>query len=370
MPDIAVLISFSGAGGVERMVMNLVREFDRRGLKVDLLTIRASGPHLRDLPEGVRHYPLKARHTLTAIPELARYLSTEAPAALLVAKDRAGRAAALARKLSGYRDPLVVRLGTNLSTALQSKSRLSGWIRTAPMRKIYRWVDQVVAVSEGVRQDTLAITGLDPDRVVVIRNPVITPDFDRSAQSDPAHPWLQMLPGEREIPVVIAAGRLSHQKGFDTLIRAFALVSKQRQVRLLILGEGGHREKLEKLVGQMGLGNAVQLPGFQLNLYQWLRRADLFVLSSRWEGSPNVLTEALALGVPVVATRCPSGPDEILQEGRFGPLVKVDDEQGLAAAILARLDQPVDSEFLRSAADEYRAETSAEAYLKVLGVSR
>ncbi len=350
------------------MVMNLVREFDRRGLRVDLLTIRATGPHLQDLPEGVRHRPLNAKHTLTAIAEIRRYIRSSRVPALLVAKDRAGRAAAIARAFSGCSPRLVVRLGTNLSAALRARSPLSRWLRTAPMRAIYRHIDQVVAVSEGVRQDTLGITGLPSERVSVIRNPVITPQFEQLQPSRPNHDWLAKEAGTREIPVLMAAGRLSHQKGFDLLLKAFALACERRPLRLLILGDGGLRQRLQQQCESLGLSQKVEFVGFQSDIYSWLARADLFVLSSRWEGSPNVLTEALALGVPVVATRCPSGPEEVLQQGKYGPLVPVEDASAMAEAILQRLEQPTDREFLKSAVQQYRAQTSADAYLEQLGV--
>lgn len=350
--------------------MNLVREFSRRGLRVDLLTIRASGPHLSDLPAGVAHRPLKAGHTLSAIAEIAAYMRKNGQVPMLVAKDRAGRAAAIARLLSGKKLRLVVRLGTNLSTALESKSAFSRWLRIAPMRRLYSLVDLVVAVSEGVRQDTIKITGLSPGRVKVIRNPVITPDFGQIDEQHVPHEWLAEPATSRAIPVLLAAGRMSHQKGFDTLLQAFAIARKQREMRLIILGEGALRNPLVAQCGKLGLGDSVQFPGFKSDIHSWIAAADLFVLSSRWEGSPNVLTEALALGVPVVATNCPSGPDEILQQGKYGPLVPVGDAPALAAAILERLSQPVDSLFLKSAVDEYRAETGADAYLDCLGVVR
>ena len=207
---LTVLMSFSGAGGVERMVMNLIREFARKGVQVDLLVIRAQGPHLHNIPDNVRLIRLKSSHTLPAIPELIKYLKSTQPKAMLVAKDRAGRAALIARKLAGREDKtkIVVRLGTNLSTALDKKPALSRWFRTAPMQRLYKTVDNIVAVSEGVRQDTLTLTGLDPSRVIVIRNPVITPDMQLAINEPVNHPWLY---GEN-IPVLMGVGRLSFQR--------------------------------------------------------------------------------------------------------------------------------------------------------------
>ncbi|PCK10060.1 MAG: glycosyl transferase [Alteromonadaceae bacterium] len=359
---LAVLISFSGAGGVERMVMNLVREFAQQYEQLDLLVIRARGPHFANIPDNVSIIKLRSSHTLTAIPELMRYFKDSRPDAMLVAKDRAGRAAVIAKSLAGAKTRIVVRLGTNLSTALAHRSRISAWWRTAPMRRIYAKVDQVVAVSQGVADDVHKITGLDKDRISVIRNPVITDDFDSKAQAPFDHPWLN----KKTCPVVIGVGRLSEQKDFATLINAFAKLLERRPCRLIILGDGALRQDLEAQITRLGLNEQVALPGFQDNPMCWVKAADLFVLSSRWEGSPNALTEALAVGTASVSMRCPSGPNETLDEGRFGPLVAVGDADGLTEAMDDTLNNPLPSDVLRSAVDEYRAKTSALAYLKIL----
>lgn len=365
---LAILLSFSGAGGVEHMVMNLVREFAARGQSLDLLTIRDASAHFTDLPANVRWIPLKSRHALSAIPEIARYLKREHPAALLAAKDRAGRAALFARRLAGTATPVVIRLGTNLSTALQSRNVLQRWLRLAPMRLIYRQVDRIIAVSQGVAEDTQRVTGLPASRILVVRNPVVSPALAEKAAAPIPHPWLEEKERLR-IPVIIAAGRLTTQKGFDILLRAFAILSKRRETRLLVLGEGGHRGMLLRLAQELEIADRVDLPGFQSNPYAWIARADLFVLSSRWEGSPNVLTEALALGIPSVATDCPSGPSEILDHGRYGPLIPVDDFAALAAAMQDTLDAPLPAQTLREAVKDYNVSRSADHYLQVLGLA-
>ncbi len=150
------------------------------------------------------------------------------------------------------------------------------------------------------------------------------------------------------------------------LLRAFALANRVRPLRLILLGEGRGRSELQRLASTLGIADRVLLPGFQSNPYQWIRHCDLFVLSSRWEGSPNVLTEALALGIPVVSTDCPSGPNEILQQGRFGRLVAVGDQRAMAGAILKTLKSPLPAEELVRSVEEYRQGTSAAAYLREL----
>lgn len=360
---LAVLISFSGDGGVERMVTNLCAEFAQH-VQVDLLALRAEGRHVSRIPPQVNLIHLKAKHSWTSVGEIAEYLARVQPDALLVAKDRAGRAAIRARKKAGAMMPLWIRLGTNLSAALERKSAFNRWLRVTPMRRLYPQASGVIAVSEGVRQDTIAVTGLAAERIVVIRNPVITPALALQAAEPLPHPWL----ADKLVPVMIGMGRLTRQKDFPTLLRAFAAIQPQCPSRLILLGEGGDRSALQALAAALGVLEHVSFAGFQKNPYAWLSRADLFVLSSAWEGSPNALTEALALGIPCVSTRCPSGPDELLAEGRYGPLVAVGDHAALAQAMLATLAAPLPAEQLREAVAEYRVELSARRYLQQLGL--
>lgn len=359
---IAIFASFSGQGGVERMLVNLVAGMVEQGVAVDLLLARADGPFVEQLPATVRVIRLRARHTATSVPELVRYLRRERPPVLLAAKDRAIRAAIRARWLARVDTRIVGRLGTNLGAALAHKSRLTAWSRQAPMRRAYRRVDKIIAVSDGVAADTQAVTDLPFGRIEVVRNPVVTPQIFAAAEEPFDHSWLEA----ESPPVIVGMGRLTPQKDFDTLLAAFAQLSEHLDCRLLIAGDGPGRAALEDRIETLGLRGLVALIGFVGNPAAVLSRADLFVLSSRWEGSPNVLTEALALGTPVVATNCPSGPNEILADGRYGPLVPVGDAAALAEAMDQTLQEPLPAERLQAAVADYNAETAAKHYLEIL----
>ena len=362
---IAIFISYSGQGGVERMVASLAGGMVAAGYSVDMLLIKAKGEHVDTIPTGVRVIKLKAQHTLTSLPELVRYLRQQQPSALLAAKHRAMKVAVVARWLAGTKTRLVGRLGTTVSAALAGQSWLRKVLWYSSMRFYYRWVDCIIAVSEGVAEDVRRIANVPPRRVRVVRNPVITPSLVARAADPVDHPWFQA--GER-IPVILGAGRFTRQKDFDTLIRAFARLHAQRPCRLMILGEGKLRPQLEALVAELGLQADVALPGFASNPYAAMSKVQLFVLSSRWEGSPNVLTEAMALGVPVVSTDCPSGPVEILQHGQYGKLVTMGDVEGLAQAMAETLDHPLPAAQLQAAVSEYHIETSTRGYLDALGL--
>jgi glycosyltransferase involved in cell wall biosynthesis len=363
-PDLAVLVSLSGEGGVERMVLNLVNAIAEQGTRVDLLLIKTRSKHLDALHPDVNRIDLGSKHTATSLWPLSRYLKRIKPPALLAAKDRAGRMAVLARMLSGSSETrLLMRLGTNLTAALAHKSPWRMRLRRLPIRLLYPHIDKIIAVSEGVRQDTLAVSGVDPQKVSVVRNPVITSQLQSAADEPAPHPWLM----DNGAPVILGAGRLTLQKDFQTLIQAFAELHKNRPCRLIILGDGRQKAPLLQLAESLGVSADLAFPGFTSNPYAYMKRANLFVLSSRWEGSPNVLTEAMALGVPVVSTDCPSGPNEILDQGRIAPLVPVGDHQALAEAMGQVLNAPPEGDRLRDAVAEYRADISANHYLKLIG---
>ncbi|MGD9299694.1 MAG: glycosyltransferase, partial [Thiohalocapsa sp.] len=179
------------------------------------------------------------------------------------------------------------------------------------------------------------------------------------------HPWLDEA-AQHAAPVLLGAGRLERQKDFPTLLRAFAALRGERRCRLVLLGEGAWRHRLTAEAAALGVAADLDLPGFQSNPYPFLARARVFVLSSAWEGSPNVLTEAMALGTPVVATDCPSGPREVLADGRFGRLVPVGDAAALAKAMAATLANPLPAAVLQHAVAAYRSDASAAAYAAAL----
>jgi glycosyltransferase involved in cell wall biosynthesis len=257
-------------------------------------------------------------------------------------------------------------MDTHLSKALEHSNPLRKLAYYLPMRWLYPQADAILAVSQGVADDTARITGVAPEWITVIHNPVITPELSAQAAMPVEHPFF----APRTRPVLLAAGRFTRQKDFPTLLRAFAKARAEKPCRLLILGDGHRqeREALEDLAMDLGVSDDLSMPGFIANPYAYIAKSDLFVLSSIWEGSPTVLTEALALGVPVVATDCPSGPREITQDGLHGRLVPMGDPDALAAAIVSALGETRDPEQLRSAVADYTVAASAEKHLQAMGL--
>lgn len=363
-PDVAVFISYSGDGGVERMINNLIAGMLDVGKTVDVVVLKREGAHFRALPQGARVVALPTRHAVWAPPFLWRYLHRAKPKALLAAKDRASRAALAMHRWNARETRVVIRAGNHLSRLLDERSHGFRALRLRAARRLYPLADAVVAVSQGVADDLISTTGVAPDRVHVVRNPTITPDIDERALEPTGHPWLD-TPGP---PVIVGIGRLARQKDFATLMRAFARLLCERDARLVILGEGRERAELERLANHLEISEALDMPGFVTNPYAWLQRASLFALSSAWEGSPNALTEAMHLGRPVVATDCSSGPNELLDGGRIAPLIPIGDDAALACAISSTLARPPEPQRLRAAVAEYHPKVSTARYLEVLGL--
>jgi glycosyltransferase involved in cell wall biosynthesis len=344
------------------MMLNLAGGIADTGAAVDLVLVRAEGPFLSTVPDNVRLIDLGTQRTLTSILALARYLRRERPAAMLAALTHVNIAAILATWLARRCSRVVV---SERSTISQEAAEVTAptvrlALRLAPW--LYPRADGIVTVSQGAAEDLARYCRIPLERVVVLNNPVVGPALLRRAAEPLDHPWF--APGQP--PVILAVGRLNPEKEFDTLIRAFAELARRHPARLMILGRGKEQAALEALISELGVGDRVALPGFADNPYAYMARASVHVLSSRWEGSPNVLVEAMACGTPVVATDCRSGPSELLEGGRLGPLVPVGDVSALAAGIEQALVAPVPREELQKRAAMFSVAHAAQAYLRVL----
>ena len=315
-------------GGAERIILNLASGLTARGYPVDLVLARAEGPYLTQVPDPVRLIDLKAPRVLNSLPALVHYLHQERPIALLSAL-YANVIALWARRLCGTPRRVIISEHNTLSSMAENQVDLRWKAFPKLARWVYPWADGIIAVSKSVADDLAQAARIPRDRIQVVYNPIVTSDLFEKSEAVLEHPWFK----ECEPPVVLAVGRLTSQKGFNILIRAFARLRKTRVVRLVILGEGEERPFLEELIKQLGLEQDVSLPGFMQNPYPYMVHASLFVLPSRWEGLPTVLVEALCLGTPIIATDCPGGSREILKDGQYGQLVKVDDPFMLADAM-------------------------------------
>lgn len=360
---LAVLTSTMGGGGAQRSMVRLAGGLAERGYDVDLvLGRRDEDDHYRgEVSDTVRIVSLDASRALFSVPSLIRYLRRERPVAMVTSLDYMNVLGVWARRLARVPTRVVVNEQNTLSMVADNGTRRRQRVLPWLVRRSYRRADGIAGVSEGVCDDMARVLGLPRERVQVIHNPVVVPRLAEMAAEPLDHPWF----GPDEPPVLLAVGRLAPQKDFESLLRAFAKVRASHAARLLILGDGEERSRLERLVTELGLGEDVDLPGWAVNPYPYMASADLFVLSSRWEGLPTVLIEALYCGLPIVATDCPSGPREILRGGRFGSLVPVGDVDALAQAIGDALDGDVPAPVPESWAP-YRQDIVADRYLQLM----
>lgn len=358
---IAIFLPSLDGGGPERAMVNVARGLAERGFAVELLLASAVGHFLDIVPPTVRVVDLGCRRTFTSLLPLIRHLRRAPPDILVSSLPHANAIALLASKFATRPLP-VVALRTSGFALCYADADLKERVAMQLERHLFPSAQTVVAVSDGVADELRRVVPRAAHLVRPIHDPVVWPDHAERAATPVSHPWFS----DSGPPVILAAGRLVSVKDHPTLLRAIARVAAVRPVRLIIMGEGPERERLESLAQALGIADRVDLPGFQLNPLPYMRRAAAFVLSSTHEALPNALIQAMACGTPVVSTDCPTGPRVIMEGGKCGPLTPVQDPIALATAILDTLENPVPAEVLKASAARYSAQTSIDGYAAVM----
>lgn len=354
---IAVVLPDLGGGGAERLHLNLARAWSAKGMHVDFVLMRASGALRALVPASVGVIDLQVGRIRSAFNPLRSYLAQRRPDVTLAAMWPLTSLTALAWTAAGSPGRLFLSDHTQLSISRVHETRSPLWAMRASLASTYRLATGVVAVSQGVKNDLCSLGALPEDHVRVIYNPAAV-ETVLVSRSDGQGLWQPSA--KRRI---LTAGSLKEQKDHRTLIRAFAALPLDLGAELVILGDGPLMAELAALVVELGLQGRVRLPGFTADPYGWFRSADLFVLSSRWEGFANVIVEALSYGLPVVSTECDSGPSEILAHGRYGRLVPVRDAVALARAIQLALSESAPREALFRRSRDFTVEKISAQYL-------
>ncbi len=360
-----------GGGGADRMLFNLANEFSRRNLSVDLVLFMAEGHLVPELSERVNLHDLQTpaidrsgphRRTprlLEGVYRLWKLLRKVQPEVVISTGYFPNLACTWVRSFSRLDYRVYLREGQTLSLRTGDRNSLMDRLMPSLVKWTYPLADRVFANSPGVADDLRSFSGVPEHLIDLLPNPTLPDDFSKQPQPVPEDPWL-----ENGRPTIVGAGRLHPRKDFTTLIKAFARIRKSIKADLLILGEGEQRKELEELISSKGLEHHVRLPGYQRNIYGYLAAADLFVLSSRYEGMPSTLIEAMACGTPVVATDCRSGPRELLDGGEIAPLVPVKDVNAMAEAIRGVLRKPPDPDVLVRAVEPHTVSHVVDLLLK------
>ena len=349
-------------GGAERVTVTIANGLAARGHDVELVISHSRGRLREDVSPDVAVNELATSRVPVAgigahILPLARYLRETDRTLVFAEKIDAGVVCMLAHHLVGGDTPVVPVVHS--AFGVSEETTLKRRVTDLAASRLLPTADHVVAVSDGVARSVRDASAVRPNDVTVLHNPVDIESVQERARDPVNHEWVE----DDRVDLVLSVGRLEPQKDHETWLRAFALVHETRpNTRAIIAGKGSQREALLELAQDLGLSEVVSIPGYVDNPYRYMDRASLFVLSSRFEGLPTVLIEALACGCPIVATDCPSGPREILENGTYGSLAPVGDARVIAERVLETLDEPPSSDVLLDRADDFAPGVVFDAY--------
>lgn len=358
---IALFLPSLEGGGAERVFVQLANQFAALGFPVDLVLASRKGHYLDEVAPAVNVVDLETSGVIRSLPKLVGYLRASRPEVMLSGLDHANIVAILALFLARTRTRGVVSMRSVPTAVYRGDKSIRRWVMLQLIKVLYPFADMIIANSKAVKTDLSESFRIPSQKLCVIYNPLDIERINRLSGAYIDHSWASA----DAPPVVVAVGSLAILKDFPTLVRAFSIVRKEQDCRLVILGEGQDRDKLEVLINELGLQADVFLPGFVSNPFPWIERAAVFVSSSLTEGCPNSLMQALACDTAVVSTDCVGGSAEILQDGKWGTLVPIGDSAAMAAAILITLNSEHKTDLVRRAND-FALDKIVTEYLNVL----
>lgn len=364
---IAIYIDSLQGYGADKTLLKIAEGLAELGLDVDLVTAKKAVKIGSRINPAVNLIDLRSSrfNLIKNVVGLTNYLIDKKPAILFSSihfNNITSTCAITLARLVGVNSKLVVRQANRLEYQLKGYPFPIGALMYPLIRMAYKKADLIISPSQGLLSDLTKFMKAEESKIKLVYNPTVTPDIFEKAQQEINHPWFE----QKSFPIILGAGRLKPQKDFATLIEAFARVKRNfRDAKLVILGEGRQRRELENLVTKLGLQGDVDLVGFQENPYVFIAKADVFVLSSIYEGLPNILIEALALKKKIVATNCPSGPAEILKFGKYGSLLPTSSPFLLEAAIIKALEEKPSSLAESNPAKDFEQKKQVEKYAQI-----
>lgn len=358
-----VLPSFA-AGGAEKVSVNLANYYaEKENLSVSLIAFRTVGPYRSHVSPKVKVVDLDVKRARYVLFRLQKSLRDERPTHVLSVVRNSNMFVGMA--LLRNKTIRVVYREANTMDSIKQLPFFRRVFYTSFMRLAYKRAGTIIANSDDTKLDLVNSKIVDQGKATVIGNPVIPDNVDERAGMPISHKWF----GQSNSQVVLNIGRLQPQKNQKLLVASFYLVTQKcPEAKLLMIGEGVDKEALLNQVADLGLQDKVDIIPYQDNVFPYYKWADVFVLSSAWEGFGNVLVEALSCGTPVVSTDCPGGPRSILADGEYGTLVPCGDTHTLSEEIISKLKQSekqVDNKNVERAND-FSVSAVARKYYKAI----
>ncbi len=361
--QITFLIYSMDGGGAQRVFTELINNFASRGYKTKLALAQKRGSYLEQIDQATEIIDLDISGFLKGVFKIARYLRKEKPEVLLSTMNTMNVMVLLASVLARHKGRVVVREANILSLSLKKTKAGKAFLLSSATKVLYPKADKIIANSKGMVRDLTENFSIPENKIVQIYLPLNIKKIREKAEEALDHPWM----ANPENRVVLSVGSLTEQKDYTALLKAFSKIDNKYNLKLIILGEGPERDKLERLSRKLGIEERVSMPGFASNPYSYMKHADAFVLTSKWEGIPNVLIEAIAVGTPVISTDCKWGPAEILQNGKYGKLVPVGDYTSLSRAITDTINASPDTEEAFAYVEStFSIEKISEEYLDII----
>lgn len=357
---IAFMVGSLRMGGAERMVIHSANELSKH-LHVSLLSLTGGEDLKRELNSSVALHCFEKKKSLSAVPAVLKFLREKKPDVLVSTQIHVNLIAVLLKIFFRVKTKIILREATTPGSHFLEFDDFKSKLVKMAVRILYPRADAIVAICEAVKDSLTTLRFARPEQIAVIYNPVVNPEFLERMKENAEHPFFKS--GN---PVIISVGRLAPAKNFTLLIKAFNLLQKEIDARLLIIGEGQERKRLSSLISELGLNDKIILTGQLVNPYPYLKKATVYVLSSFYEGLPNALIEAMACGIQAVSVDCPGGSREILLNGKLGRLVKVNDPEALAIGMKEAIEFPVERKLLLDGSRRFESEKTAQGYLTLI----
>ena len=357
---IAFVIPDLKGGGAQKMMINLANEFSARGDHVDLVLFNQSGTYQKDIEAFVNIVDLDKNRAAQSIGSLKRYIKDKSPDVMVSALLHVNLVAIISRLFSGHKKTkLIVTERNYLSQNLSTANFFNHFFLKNMVKFLYPYADKVIGISNGVCDDLRdLINPNDKSFIQTIYNPVVTKDFIRKLKHDSKN----IFPDNAGVKL-IASGRLVIQKDYPTLFKALALYQeKYGAVHLAVLGDGALKNDLLEMANQLNIKENISFLGFVENPLSYMKQADIFVVSSAWEGFCNVIVEALYSGLKIVSTDCFSGPSEILQNGKYGELIPVGNALEFSEGIYRTAQANINPENQKNRAQDFTVEKISDEF--------